>query len=82
VIHKTTHSQYTVHLLDAIFNNPIFETTTLIKKIKIYKPTTMGLLKQLKEAGILKELRVGSGRSPAILSFPKLINIAEEKQIL
>jgi len=82
VIHKTTHSQYTVHLLDAIFNHPIFETTTLIKKTKIPKPTAMGLLKQLKEAGILKELRVGSGRRPAILSFPKLINIAEGKQIL
>jgi hypothetical protein len=42
----------------------------------------MGLLKQLKDAGILKELRAGSGRRPAVLSFPGLINIAEGKKVL
>jgi len=82
IIHKTTHSQYTVHILDAIFDSPIFETTSLIKKSKIHKPTAMGLLRQLKEADIIKELRPGSGRRPAVLSFPKLINIAEGKKIL
>ena len=82
VIHEITRSQYTVHLLDAIFDRPVFETTSLIKKTGIHKPTAMGLLRQLKSADILKELRSGSGRRPAILSFPKLINIAEGKKIL
>ena len=81
VIHEITHSQYSVHLLDAVFAHPIFETTSLIKKTGIHKPTAIGLLKQLKDAAILKELRPGSGRRPAILSFPKLINIAEGKKI-
>jgi len=82
VIHEATHSQYTVHILDAIFDKPIFDTTSLIKKSGISKSTVMGLLRQLKKAEIIKELRAGSGRNPAILSFPKLINIAEGRDIL
>jgi len=81
-IHEITHSQYTVHLLDAIFDRPIFETTDLVKRTGIHKPTAMGLLRQLKGKNILKELRPGSGRRAAILCFPELLNIAEGKKIL
>jgi Fic family protein len=81
-IQEITHSQYTVHLLDAIFDSPVFETTKLITKTGIQKQTAMGLLRQLKEAGVLKELRAGSGRRPAVLSFPRLLNTAEGKKIL
>lgn len=81
-IHEITHSQYTVHLLDAIFNRPIFETSDIVKRTGIHKPTAMGLLKQLKAANILKELRPGSGRRAAILCFPELLNIAEGKKIV
>jgi len=81
-IHKITRSQYTIHLLDAIFDRPIFETTDLVKRTAIHKPTAMGLLRQLKKENILKELRAGSGRRAAVLSFPELINIAEGKDIL
>ena len=31
-IHEITHSQYTVHLLDAIFERPIFETTDFVSR--------------------------------------------------
>lgn len=81
-IHDVTHSQYTVYLLDAIFDCPIFETSDLIKRTGIHKPTAMNLLRQLKKSNILKELRSGSGRTPGVLCFPKLLNIAEGKQIL
>lgn len=81
-IHEITHSQYTVHLLDAIFDRPIFETTDFVKRTGIHKPTAMGLLRQLKSTAILKELRTGSGRRAAVLCFPELLNIAEGKEIL
>lgn len=81
-IHGTTHSQYTVHVLDAIFDRPIFETTDFIKRTSIHKPTAMGLLRQLKAAGVLHELRPGSGRRAAVLCFPELLNIAEGRQIV
>ncbi len=81
-IHRITRSQYTVHLLDALFNTPIFETTQLIRKTGIHKPTAMALIRKLKEADILKELRAGSGRRPAVLAFPRLINIVEGRDVL
>ena len=80
-IQKLTHSQYVIRLLDSLFNRPIFKTTDLIKETGIHKPTAMGLLRQLKDAGILKELRPGSGRRAAVLCFPELLNIAEGKKI-
>ena len=80
-IQSVTHSQYTVHLLDAIFSSPVFQTSVLIKQLKqdfeIHKKTTSSLLRQLREAGILASLREGSGRRAAILCFPRLLALAE-----
>ncbi len=85
-IHAATHSQYTVHVLDAIFSKPIFRTsdltTQLLKEFGIHEKTTPGLLRQMKEAGILRELQAGSGSRPATLCFPRLINLAEGREVL
>jgi len=81
-IHEITHSQYTVHLLDAIFDRPIFETTDFIGRSRINKKTAMALLKQLRESNILAVLRERSGRRAAVLCFPELLRIAEGKKIL
>lgn len=81
-----THSQYTVHVLDAIFSKPIFRssdlTAQLYREFGIHKKTTPSLLRQMKEADILRELRSGSGRRPATLCFPRLINLAEGREVL
>ena len=79
-IHTITHSQYTVHVLDAIFDRPIFGTTDFVRRSNIRKPTAMGLLRQLRKADILNEYRPGSGRRAAVLCFPKLLNIAEGRE--
>lgn len=42
----------------------------------------MGLLRQLKTANILKELRPRKGQQAAILYFPELIHITEGKNSL
>lgn len=85
-IQEITHSQYSLHLLDAIFGKPIFRTSDLAQQLAndfgIHEKTTPGLLRQLKDAGILRELQAGSGRRPAILCFPRLINLAEGKDLL
>ncbi len=81
-IYDITHSQYTIHLLDAIFDRPIFDTTDFITRSKINKKTAMALLKQLKDQKILSVLREGSGRKASVLCFPKLLNIAEGKEIM
>lgn len=81
-IQEATRSQYTVQVLDAIFDRPIFSTTDLIARTQIHKPTAMSLIRQLKTADILQELKAGSGRRAAVLCFPRLLNIAEGRRIL
>ncbi len=78
-IQQITHSQYTINILDALFDAPIFKTTDFIEKSKINKPTATGLLRQLKEHNILRKKSPGSGRRAAVLEFTKLWNITEGK---
>jgi hypothetical protein len=40
------------------------------------------VLRQLRDAGILRELQPGSGRRAATLCFPRLINLAEGREVL
>lgn len=85
-IQETTHSQYSVHLLDAIFSKPIFRLSDLAGQLTadfgIHDKTAPALLRQLRDAGILRELQPGSGRRAATLCFPRLINLAEGKEVL
>ncbi len=77
-----THSQYAVPLLDQIFKQPIFQSSHLLEKKGMpSKPMVMTLLAKLREAGILKVLREGSGRRAQILALPKLINLTEERKV-
>jgi Fic family protein len=85
-IQATTRSQYTVHLLDAIFTKPIFGTSDLADRLStedgIHEKTASALLRQLRDAGILRELQAGSGRRAATMCFPRLINLAEGRAVL
>ncbi len=81
-IQEITHSQYTVNLLDALFDRPIFQTTDFIKRTGIQKPTAMGLLKKLRDQKILRDLRPASGQQAAVVCFPELLNIVEGKKLL
>ena len=81
-IEEVTHSQYSIRLLDAILDKPIFQTSHIVHKTGLAKQTITPLLRQLKNAGILVTLREPSGRRPGILAFPELLNIIEGHQIL
>ena len=85
-IQAATHSQYTVHLLDTIFSMPIFRTSDLAQRLTdefgIHDKTAAALLRQLRDAGILREIQPASGRRPATLCFPRLINLAEGRDVL
>lgn len=86
IIHAHTHSQYTVHLLDAIFCKPIFRTKDLCHQLnrdfEIHEKTTSHLLRQLKKADVLMELQTGSGQRAAILCFAELVNLAEGRTVI
>ncbi len=85
-IQEITHSQYTALLLDALFRRPVFKTSDLAQLLErehgIHKKTARGLLRQLQNANVLTELRPGSGRRAAVLCFPRLINLAEGRDVL
>jgi len=81
-IAEITHSQHGIRLLDAIFCRPIFQARDLVRQTELSKQTLMPLLRKMKEAGILADLREASGRRPAILAFPKLLNISEGRKVV
>ena len=78
---ELTHSQYAVPLLDKLFEHPIFQPGHLegIKGLPS-GPMIRTLIKKLREAGILKVLREGSGRRAQILIFAELVNLCEGRE--
>ncbi len=72
---------YQFTLLDAIFDKPVFTSSVLLEKTGIQRNTLMTLLRQLKEVGILRTLQEGSGRRPATMTFPEIINIVEGQDL-
>ncbi len=81
-IRDVTHSQFSIHVLDALFDRPIFQTSDFVRRTEIAKQTAMPILRQLRDAKILVQLREASGRRPAILAFPTLLNIAEGRSVV
>jgi Fic family protein len=81
-IRTITHSQFTIQLLDALFDRPIFQSSDIVKRTGLTKQSVTPLLRQLRAAGVLHPLREASGRRPAVLAFPELLNIAEGRKIL
>jgi Fic family protein len=74
---ELTHSQYAIFSLDWVIERPIFKSSELVRSSSIPNPTAKRILALLKEDGILREIRSGSGRRAAILAFSELLNIAE-----
>lgn len=73
-----THSQFAVPLLDALFEQPIFKSSSLDGKPGMpSKPMVMALLGKLKKEKILRVLREGSGRRAQILMFSELVKLCE-----
>lgn len=81
---ELTHSQYAVPLLDQMFERPFFQSTHLMFPAdpKPSRQLVAGLLRTLRESGILKVVREGSGRRARILAFAELINLCEGKEIV
>jgi Fic family protein len=80
-IAQQTHSQYAVRALDWFFNRPIFKTSDFVASVGIPRGTANRIVRIVRDAGLLRELRTGSGRRPAILIFPELLNIAEGRSV-
>jgi Fic family protein len=76
-IAEITRSQYAVRALDWFFGHPIFKTSDFVATAAIPRPTAIRILRLMRDGGLLREIRPSSGRRPAVLAFPELLNIAE-----
>lgn len=79
-----THSQYAVPLLNQIFERPIFQSTHVQfpAGTKPSRQAVAHLLRTLREGGILKVIKEGSGRRPQVLALADLINLCEGKTVV
>lgn len=82
-IAEVTHSQFAIAALDAIFDRPVFRTSDFATRSGIAtRQTALLILRQLQQAGVLKTLIEASGRRPATLVFPGLLNLAEGRTVV
>jgi Fic family protein len=79
---EATRSQHSIRLLDAIFHRPVFQASHVVKQTGLPKQTLMPLIRVMRDSSILTVIREASGRKPAILAFPRLLNITEGRIVL
>jgi len=77
IIRDLIRSEYTNDIVDSIFDKPIFRSSDIQKRTSIPKQTLMPILKKLIEGEIIVTIREAKGRRPAVLKFPKLLEITE-----
>jgi Fic family protein len=80
-IAEVTHSRFAIQVLDALFDRPVFQASDFVQRTEIRRATALGLLRQLRENGVIAELRPGAGSRAGTLIFAKLLNIAEGRKV-
>ncbi len=78
-IAEITRSQYAVRALDWMFMRPIFRASDFTGSADIPGPTAGRILRIVRDAGMLQEIRPASGRRSAVCAFRELIQIADGK---
>lgn len=80
---ELTRSKYAVPMLDLLFERPVLRSTDLDgHKGMPSKPMIMNMLGKLKQEGILKVVREGSGRRAQVLALAELINLCEGRKVI
>ena len=74
---KRVRSSYIHEIVDFVFAHPIFLGVFAPEKLGIAKATAWRLVKELCDAGLLKELKKGADGKAGIFVFPELFNIVE-----
>lgn len=77
-INSITRSQYAIQTLDTLFNLPFVSAPEFLKRSGIPRRTAFRILDDLQRGRILRVLEKGTGRRPAVLTFARLVEIAEQ----
>lgn len=80
---EVTHSQYATAAVEAFFRRPIISAPEFARLAGFNnRVTANGMLRQLEAAGLIRRVREGAGRAPAVYTLPNLINITEGRPVL
>lgn len=74
---EISHSQFSIHALDWIFEQPIFNGSAFSKASGIPKATATRMLRVLRDEGILQVWSERRGSKPAVYGYADLLNAAE-----
>ncbi|MCE2488839.1 MAG: Fic family protein [Anaerolineae bacterium] len=74
-------SKYGVHVLDGIFNRPVFTTSGLVKDTNVPVRAAQRILERIRDSGILAEVKPGRGQLPSVFIFTELLRIAEGETV-
>ncbi len=69
-------------ILDALFDRPIFRAANFGERSHVPAPTARSALRKLREAGVLEIMQESRGSQSAILAFPRLVNLAEGREVM
>ena len=78
-ITKLLHTDQGIHILDMLFDTPVFRATDLYQRLGIQRQRAAFYIRTLKEAGLIQELRPSHGRLAAMLSFEDLWRITDQQ---
>jgi Fic family protein len=77
-----TRSQFAVPMLDQMFERPIFTSSTFtFQGAPPTSATVSNLLSIMRENGLIKVLREGSGRRGTVYVLARLLNLCEGREI-
>lgn len=76
-IPEITHSQYSIQAIDAMFSQPIFNTTNFASNMKINRMAAQRILHELSRNEILSIVMPGKGRRSTVYAFDALLSITE-----
>jgi Fic family protein len=66
---EVTRSQYAVRALDWMFARPIFKTSDFIESVDIPRPTANRILREVRDQGLLREIRPQADAGPPSWPF-------------
>lgn len=74
---RISRSQYAIQAIDALFDRPVFQSTEFILRSGIPRISALRILRELRDEGVVGNLRAGGGRRAAVMIFSELLAITE-----
>ena len=82
VIYQATRSGFSMQILDALFNRPLFNSGDFAELTGVQLKSAERLLRQLRNANIVQEVTPAKGSSPSALGFSELLSIVNNSSMI